>query len=73
VYTDLQNPDFGKVAKAVGLWGRSAAKAGEIEEAVQEWLAQLGPAVLHVKVKPMQLVLPPSPLVSPEAVGGMAV
>jgi pyruvate dehydrogenase (quinone) len=73
VYTDLKNPDFGEVAKAMGLWGRSVAKAGELEEAVQTWLAQPGPALLHVKVEPMQLVMPPSPLVSPEAVVGMAV
>jgi pyruvate dehydrogenase (quinone) len=47
--------------------------AGELHGSVQNWLAQPGPAVLHVKVKPMQLVMPPSPLVSPEAVVGMAV
>jgi pyruvate dehydrogenase (quinone) len=73
VYTDLKNPDFGEVAKAMGLWGRSVAKAGELEESVQAWLAQPGPALLHVKVKPMQLVMPPSPFVSPEAVVGMGV
>jgi len=73
VYTDLKNPDFGAVAKAVGLWGHSVSKAGELEESVQSWLSQPGPALLQVKVKPMQLVMPPSPLVSPEAVVGMAV
>jgi len=73
VYTDLKNPDFGEVAKAMGLWGRSVAKAGELEESIQSWLAQRGPALLHVKVKPMQLVMPPSPFVSPEAVVGMGV
>jgi len=73
VYTDLKNPDFGEVAKAMGLWGQSVATAGELEESVQAWLAQPGPALLHVKVEPMQLVMPPSPLVSPEAVVGMAV
>jgi pyruvate dehydrogenase (quinone) len=73
VYTDLKNPDFGEVAKAMGLWGRSVAKAGELEESIQSWLAQPGPALLHVKVKPMQLVMPPSPFVSPEAVVGMGV
>jgi hypothetical protein len=66
VYTDLKNPDFGEVAKAMGLWGRSVAKAGELEESIQSWLAQPGPALLHVKVKPMQLVMPPSPFVSPQ-------
>ena len=73
VYTDLKNPDFGEVAKAMGLWGHSVAKAGELEESVKTWLAQPGPALLHVKVEPMQLVMPPSPLVAPEAVVGMAV
>jgi pyruvate dehydrogenase (quinone) len=73
LYTDLKNPDFGQVAKAVGLWGRSVSKAGELEESVQTWLAQPGPALLNVKVKPMQLVMPPSPFVQPEALVGMAV
>ena len=70
---DLKNPNFGEVAKAVGLWGHMVSKAGELEESVQTWLAQPGPALLDVKVKPMQLVTPPSPFVSPEAVVGMAV
>lgn len=73
VYTDLKNPDFGGIAKAAGIWGRRVSKAGELEEAVKEWLAQPGPALLQVKVKPMQLVSPPSPFVSTEAVIGMAV
>jgi pyruvate dehydrogenase (quinone) len=69
----LKNPDFGEVAKAVGLWGRRISKAGELEESIKTSLAQPGPALLHVKVNPMQLVTPPSPLVAPEAVVGMAV
>jgi pyruvate dehydrogenase (quinone) len=73
VYTDLKNPNFGEVTKAVGLWGHQVSKARELDDAVQTWLRQPGPALLHVKVKPMQLVTPPSPLVSPEAVVGMAV
>jgi len=73
VFTDLKNPDFGEVAKAIGLWGHSISNAGELEKPVQTRLAQPGPALLHVKVTPMQLVMPPSPLVSPEAVVGMGV
>jgi pyruvate dehydrogenase (quinone) len=73
VFTDLKNPDFGEVAKTMGLWGHFVSKAGELEEAIQTWLAQPGPALLHVKVKPMELVMPPTPFVSPEAVVGMAV
>src|SRR5437762_8388287 len=73
VYTDLKNPDFSEVARAMGLWGHRVSKAGDLEDSVQAWLEQPGPALLHVKVKPMQLVTPPSPFVSPEAVVGMAV
>jgi len=73
VYTDLKNPNFGEVARAVGLWGHFVSKAGDLEESIETWLAQPGPALLHVKVTPMQLVTPPSPFVSPEAVVGMAV
>jgi pyruvate dehydrogenase (quinone) len=73
LYTDLKNPDFGEVAKAMSLWGGCVSKAGELEGSIKAWLAQPGPALLHVKVKPMQLVMPPSPFVSPEAVVAMAV
>jgi pyruvate dehydrogenase (quinone) len=69
-YTDLQNPDFGKVAQAMGLWGRTVTDAAELETAVDEWLAESGPALLNVKVAPMELVMPP--FIAPEAAYGMA-
>src|ERR1700722_4352690 len=34
IYTDLKNPDLGKVAESMGLWGRCVSKAGELDEAV---------------------------------------
>jgi pyruvate dehydrogenase (quinone) len=58
-YTDLKNPDFGKVAEAMGLWGKTVTKADQVEAAVAEWLAQPGPALLNVKVEQMELVIPP--------------
>jgi pyruvate dehydrogenase (quinone) len=58
-FTHLKNPDFGKVAEAIGLWGKTVHKASEIEAAVQEWLAQPGPALLNVTVTPLELVKPP--------------
>ncbi|MGA7808491.1 thiamine pyrophosphate-dependent enzyme [Bradyrhizobium sp.] len=69
-FTNLKNPDFGKVAEAIGLWGRTVAKARDLDSAVQEWLAQPGPALLHVKVAPMQLVMPP--FIAAEPAVGMA-
>jgi len=58
-FTHLKNPNFGDVAKAVGLWGKTVNKAADLESAVTEWLAQAGPALLHVHVNPMELVQPP--------------
>jgi pyruvate dehydrogenase (quinone) len=70
VYTGLENPDFGKVAQAMGLWGRDIHDVAEVETAVAEWLAEPGPALLSVKVAPMELVMPP--FTAPEAAYGMA-
>jgi pyruvate dehydrogenase (quinone) len=69
-YTDLKNPDFGKVAAAMGLWGRDVSRAAELETSVQEWLAEPGPALLSVKVAPQELVMPPFTAV--DAAYGMA-
>jgi len=69
-YTDLKNPDFGKVAQAIGLWGRTVTDAAELESAVDEWLAVSGPALLNVKLAPMELVMPP--FIAREAAYGMA-
>jgi pyruvate dehydrogenase (quinone) len=49
------------------------AKAGDLDESIETWLAQPGPALLDVKVNPMELVMPPSPFMAPEAVIGMRV
>jgi pyruvate dehydrogenase (quinone) len=70
VFTDLKNPDFGKVAEAMGLWGKTVTKAENIEADVAEWLSQPGPALLNVKVEPMELVMPP--FTAAESVYGMA-
>ncbi len=40
-------------------------KAEELEGAVLEWLAQPGPALLNVKVEPLELVMPPFTAVGP--------
>jgi pyruvate dehydrogenase (quinone) len=70
VFTDLKNPDFGKVAEAMGLWGRTVTDAADLETTVQEWLSEPGPAVLNVKVAAMELVMPP--FISAESAYGMA-
>jgi pyruvate dehydrogenase (quinone) len=64
-YTDLKNPDFGLVAQAMGLWGKTVSDPDSLEAAVAEWLEQPGPALLNVKVAPMELVMPPFTAVGP--------
>jgi pyruvate dehydrogenase (quinone) len=58
-FTRLKNPDFGKVAQAIGLWGKTVSKASELEVAIDEWLSQPGPALLNVLVNPLELTKPP--------------
>lgn len=58
-YTKLQNPDFGRVAEAMGFWGRRVEQASEVEPAVAAWLAADRPALLDVVVDPFELVMPP--------------
>lgn len=58
-FTALINPDFGRVAEAMGMYGRRVTEAHELEAAVQAWLAHPGPALLDVAVNRLELVMPP--------------
>ena len=58
-YTDLQNPDFSRVAEAIGFHARRVEKADDLDAAVRDWLAQPGPALLDVVTSRMELVMPP--------------
>jgi pyruvate dehydrogenase (quinone) len=58
-YTDLKNPDFAKVAQAIGFWARRVERAEDVEGAVAEWLAAPGPALLDVVTDRFELVMPP--------------
>ena len=69
-YTDLHNPDFAKVAEAMGLWGQRVERPEDIEGAVQAWLAGPGPALLDVLTDRYELVMPPA--ATAEQVFGMA-
>ena len=59
-YTDLKNPDFAKVAEAMGLWARRVEHPDDLEGAVQAWLAAPGPALLDVLTDRYELVMPPA-------------
>jgi pyruvate dehydrogenase (quinone) len=58
-YTDLKNPDFAKVADAIGFWSRAVREEGDLDDAVRAWLAEPGPALLDVHTDRMELVMPP--------------
>jgi len=64
-FTKLKNPNFAEVARALGLWGQTVSTADQLENVVKVWLAEPGPALLHVHVNPMQLVMPPFTAVEP--------
>lgn len=69
-YTNLVNPDFSRVAEAIGFRGWRVEKADELEAAVQAWLAEPGPALLDVVTDRFELVMPPN--VQAGQVAGMA-
>ncbi|WLT07863.1 thiamine pyrophosphate-binding protein [Bartonella apihabitans] len=69
-YTDLQNPDFAKLAELIGIKGWKVDKPEELEGAVKAFLSAKGPALLDVKTSGYELVMPPK--VTAGEVSGMA-
>jgi len=57
-YTDLKNPDFGRIAEAMGFWGRRVTDPRDLDDAVRQWLAEPGPALLDVVTDRYELVMP---------------
>ncbi len=58
-YTNLENPDFARVAQAIGFQASRVERAEDLEAAVRAWLAEPGPALLDVLTDRMELVIPP--------------
>ena len=59
VYTELENPDFAKLAEVVGIRGWRVERNEELEASVIAFLAHPGPALLDVRVNRMELLMPP--------------
>jgi pyruvate dehydrogenase (quinone) len=59
--TVLHNPDFAKVAEAVGLTGIRVERPHDVDAAVAEALAHDGPVLLDVLTNPDEVAIPPSP------------
>ncbi len=56
----LQNPDFGEVAKSVGMHGVRVEDSEALEPALREVLAYRGPALVDVVTARQELSLPPA-------------
>src|SRR5260370_2330644 len=57
--TKFRNPDFSKVAEAMGATGVRVEDPGDVAEAVRHVLSSEGPALLDALVDPYPLALPP--------------
>jgi pyruvate dehydrogenase (quinone) len=58
--TDLQNPDFAKVAEAVGLLGITAEAVDQVRPAIAQAFEHDGPALVEVPVSRQELSMPPT-------------
>ncbi len=57
--TDVKNPDFGAVARAVGIHGERVEKPEDIEPAIKRALEHKGPALVDFVTDPRALSMPP--------------
>jgi pyruvate dehydrogenase (quinone) len=58
--TDLQNPDFGAMANAMGIYGKRVTEPEDLSDALREAFAHPGPALIDVVTNRMELVMPPA-------------
>ena len=58
--TDLQNPDFAEVARAIGIPGYRATTGEELRSALAEAFDRPGPALVSVVVARQELAIPPT-------------
>jgi pyruvate dehydrogenase (quinone) len=57
--TDLDNPNFADVARAIGLYGARVERPDELEGALHQAFAHDGPAVIDVVTARQELSMPP--------------
>jgi pyruvate dehydrogenase (quinone) len=58
--TDLENPDFAKMAEAAGVLGLTVESADEVRPMIAEALRHDGPALVQVPVSRQELSMPPT-------------
>lgn len=57
--TDMVNPDFAKVAQAMGITGYTVTSPDLVESTLQEAFAAEGPVLVHIFTNPNALAMPP--------------
>lgn len=57
--TDLDNPDFAEVARAIGLFGVRAEKPDQLDDALRAAFTHPGPALVDVVIQRQELATPP--------------
>jgi thiamine pyrophosphate-dependent acetolactate synthase large subunit-like protein len=58
--TDLDNPDFAKMAEAAGLRGLTAERPEQVRPMIAQAFAHDGPALVEVPVHRRELAMPPT-------------
>ncbi len=58
--TDLQNPNFAKMAEGAGLLGLTAETADQVRPMIEQALKHHGPALIEVLVDRQELSMPPT-------------
>src|SRR6266481_4406365 len=58
--TELDNPDFARMAEAAGLLGLTAARPEQVRPMIAQALAHDGPALVEVLVHRQELAMPPT-------------
>jgi pyruvate dehydrogenase (quinone) len=58
--TELENPDFAKMAEAAGLMGLTAAQPDQVRPMIAQAFAHDGPALVEVPVHRRELAMPPT-------------
>ena len=60
-FTEMQNPDFIKLAESYGIPARQVIERSQLESAFEEWLKPEGPSILEVVVEKEENVFPMVP------------
>jgi pyruvate dehydrogenase (quinone) len=58
--TDLDNPDFAKMAEAAGILGLTAERPEQVQPMIAQAFAHAGPALVEVPVHRRELAMPPT-------------